>query len=927
MKKNSNFVDGRMRLNVDVLKNLRKNLGLSQSKLADYAIFQRKNISIASIKRAELGEPVIYRTALQLASLFNTDISVLMAEHEVNDDLYAKKIKFTKEYDLGMVGRESELHQIKYFINGSKKTNTSRLIYIRGIAGIGKTKLFNQTCAVADEVGFGIVRCHIRNPAILADYSLFSSIALSLLGLNTTEALEANHYLLDIILSCKGVSESINVHIRNILGLHSSLEDEKLYSAMTHAARQKKQHDSLCELIRVSVKNKNICILIDDLHWADKKSLNSIGSLISETQSLPVVWVLTSRHEQDPFETMLRPYLVDFQVNFIELTALNKNESEALARQLLPENEDRQLKCISQAQGNPLFLTQLLLSNEDADLPVSVKDLMYFKINNLNEIDRNAIELAAALHTEISLEMFNFLLDLNNYSPDTLIRQSLLRSSGLNTYVFVHDLILRAIYEQINTKKLQKYHFIIANYYKASDVINYAVHLEKAKHKDAPKVILTAINEKLKIGSYFEALELLGVYENISYAEISLFELNFIKGKIFVAIGSTNEALTAFKCAYKSNSQIIEQLQTAVEIAKIYNILDELEEEQKIIDQHVPLAKKEENYSLLAQLLYLKGNIYFPRGDYEKSKQLHSEAVEIAIKAKDFRTEALALSGLGDSFYARGWMKDASRFFLQCLNICKDNSFPDIEGSNKFMLATTSLYLNKTEFALENALESIVVCKKCGNLRAEIVSRLTAGWLYTSMGKIDLGLNEFHEGIGICEKIGASRFKPFLLEGVAKCLYLIGEQSDSYLVMREALFLARNGNLLKFIGPWLLGTLSIISTDSNERSDAIEEGLKILNEGCVGHNYYRFYVSAAESLIADGKLVKARGLVNMFKDYTKEQPCPWADHHIQLIDLHLRKMVEPHFLVESDLNNAIAKGVEYKISYVSPNLHLIKINK
>lgn len=71
-------LDGRVQLNTALLKKLRLERGLSQAKLAEQARENRQPLSIASIKRAELGEPVIYRTAAQLASLFNVAVHELL---------------------------------------------------------------------------------------------------------------------------------------------------------------------------------------------------------------------------------------------------------------------------------------------------------------------------------------------------------------------------------------------------------------------------------------------------------------------------------------------------------------------------------------------------------------------------------------------------------------------------------------------------------------------------------------------------------------------------------------------------------------------------------------------------------------------------------------------------------------------------------
>jgi len=70
--------DGRIVLHPARLKALRKKHGWSQEVLADRSVTQRRWVSIASIKRAETGKSVLYRTARNLALLFQVELDALL---------------------------------------------------------------------------------------------------------------------------------------------------------------------------------------------------------------------------------------------------------------------------------------------------------------------------------------------------------------------------------------------------------------------------------------------------------------------------------------------------------------------------------------------------------------------------------------------------------------------------------------------------------------------------------------------------------------------------------------------------------------------------------------------------------------------------------------------------------------------------------
>lgn len=70
--------DGRVLLNPLFLKRLRQKRGLSQDALAQLCLDKHLALSLASIKRAEAGKAVSYRTARHLAGIFNTELDSLM---------------------------------------------------------------------------------------------------------------------------------------------------------------------------------------------------------------------------------------------------------------------------------------------------------------------------------------------------------------------------------------------------------------------------------------------------------------------------------------------------------------------------------------------------------------------------------------------------------------------------------------------------------------------------------------------------------------------------------------------------------------------------------------------------------------------------------------------------------------------------------
>ncbi len=78
--------DGRLPLNIRELKQQRKRLGLSQDKLAEACFDQGFVVSISSIKRAESGANVLYRTAKNLAEFYGIPVERLLLDSSQPED-------------------------------------------------------------------------------------------------------------------------------------------------------------------------------------------------------------------------------------------------------------------------------------------------------------------------------------------------------------------------------------------------------------------------------------------------------------------------------------------------------------------------------------------------------------------------------------------------------------------------------------------------------------------------------------------------------------------------------------------------------------------------------------------------------------------------------------------------------------------------
>ncbi len=201
-------------------------------------------------------------------------------------------------------------------------------------------------------------------------------------------------------------------------------------------------------------------------------------------------------------------------------------------------------------------------------------------------------------------------------------------------------------------------------------------------------------------------------------------------------------------------------------------------------------ASRDNLTSELAQLHYLRGNLYFPLGNLDGCLEQHQLALDFARQVGSTESEALALSGLGDAKH-----------------------------------------------------------------------------------HLEIGMR-------LADELGATRFEAFFL------IYFIriariedGENTRALVMINKAADDSREMGIT-FLGPWVLSTLALLDDDPASRKKALDEGEKILGEGCVGHNYFAFYRDAMEVALAERDWAGLNRFAASLEDYGLPEPLPLADYFI-----------------------------------------------
>ena len=169
---------------------------------------------------------------------------------------------------------------------------------------------------------------------------------------------------------------------------------------MDAKARQRGMATVLAELLRSASQDSAVLVTIEDLHWANDATLYLLAQLAAAAEKCAAVIAMTTRFDGDPFDANWRSQSSGSLAVTIDLRPLRPEDATQLAVGVIAELDEFARQCVARAEGNPLFLEQLLrnrLADSDGKLPLSIQGVVLARLDNLAEQDRRALQAASIL--------------------------------------------------------------------------------------------------------------------------------------------------------------------------------------------------------------------------------------------------------------------------------------------------------------------------------------------------------------------------------------------------------------------------------------------------------------------------------------------------------------------------------------------------
>ena len=773
------------------------------------------------------------------------------------------------------VGRRAEVSQFEAACRAGLDANRGQVLYLRGEAGIGKTRLVEEFGDIAGAHGFTAHTGLVLDFGIERGEDAIARILRSLLRQAIGGEDSDPPALVAGAVQSGAIDAAQEVFLHDLLGLALPPSLRGLYDAMSSETRRQGRQDCVAAIARHAAGQRPILIAVEDLQWADDQILGHVAQLAQITRASPVLLVLTARPEGDPLDHAWRAAAGRVPLTTIDLGPLAPDEAMALARQFESDALDIAQRCVTRAEGNPLFLVQLLRSasaGADAQeaVPGSIQSVMLSLVDRLQAPDRRSIQAASVLGQRFADSALRAIVGDGAAGFEGLIEHHLLRRVG-EDYLFQHALIQESVYESLLSEQRKLFHGRAAAWFADRDSMLHARHLDRAEDPGAAQAYLAAAAAERQRFHYEAALT--SVERALAKAETDAmrFEVRILQGATQNDLGRTLESIESFRAAADLADDGPARLRAWLGLVWGLRVADRYDEAIALLERAELIARQHGLDLELAWIHYQRGNIFFPLGKIERCQAEHEIALDHARRAGSREAEALAWSGLGDASYARGLMRTANNAFSRCVEIAHTEGLGRIEVVNRGVRAITSLMLGDVAGSKEDSTRASDMARLVGDLRGEMIAGHVRFQLAFQAGDLGSLAAMGHREIEIAQTLRAPRFEA---EGLILLSLAIPARQEQ--LLREALAICRATGMA-FVGPIALAMLSMVTDDDQERKRALAEGESVLEQGCPWHSMAGFIGAAMEGALWRGEWDEAERLAGRLEASTRIEPLPPID--------------------------------------------------
>ena len=775
------------------------------------------------------------------------------------------------------VGRHNEMRQLSGALRAVLESGAGTAICVRGEPGIGKTRLIEELRSGAIALGYACHTGHVLDFGVRKGQDAIPMILAGLLQVAAPGDESARRSAVEGCVSEGLIAPDHAVFINDLLDLAQPPELQAMFDAMDNATRTQRAGEAVAAVLKYAASRRPRLVVIEDVHWASASVLRHLAQLTITATEIPVMLVMTSRVEGDPLDKIWRASTHGSPLMTIDLGPLRPEEARLLAGGFIEASNRFAASCIERAEGNPLFLEQLLRNvqeSEAAAIPPTIQSLVLARMDRLETRDKQALQAASTIGKRFGIAALRALIDDPHYACDALVAADLVRPAG-SDYLFAHALIQEGVYSSLLHSKKRELHRKAADWFGTQEPILRAEHLDRAGDPEAAQAYLTAATDQAGRSRFDVALQLTERGAQLATSASLRCALSLLRGDVLRELGRSQDSISAFREAVQVAEDEAQRCRAWMGVAAGNRVTGDFAAAMEALNQAEPIAQRLGLVADSSRIRHTRGNLYFAQGKVSECHDEHQSALAFARQVGDPECEAHALSGLGDAQYARGRMLTALGYFRDCVELSRQAGLVRVEAPNRAMVGHCLLYSNELDRAVAEAQAACDAAHKIGLVQSEIFAQESVTFLLVMAGRYDEAERAGLRCLTLARPAGARRFESAVLFVLATLGIAQGNLEVARQQLAESLELARQTGM-GFLGAAIFGAIAYAAADPIERRRALEQGEALLREPCVSHCHLWFYWTAIDAALAAREWSEAVRYANALEDYVRGEPLPWA---------------------------------------------------
>ncbi len=724
--------------------------------------------------------------------------SLIIAINKMDENGIIDFNRKEKKKDI-FTGRERELNYLRDVIKELEKG--SKIILVRGEAGIGKTRLIFE----------------MRKEIMKKGYEFFW-------GKAYFDSSEPYLPFKEIFENYLNTGKDENIKLLVNMANSSFYKDSgmRVEDRRSFESQRNSMWWEISERIKDIATIRPLIIFIDDLQWADKATLQFLLYLGDHLRNSPVLLIGTIRegenneYLEDVLERMSRMQLYEE----LKLKGLKWRDAKEIIENIVGRKDvpNRFIDLIyRRTMGNPLFIREIIremleegkIEREKGEypkegelkIPEMIEQLVQRRVKLVDTTGKKLLEVGSVIGENIPYNLLLSAAGMEEFElldhVDNLINLGLwYEEPDEEKLSFSHGLIQLAVYENIPRIKRKKLHLMIAEKMEEiyKDNLNkyyseLAYHYERGgNYKNAVEYYMKAGEEAEKIYAHDVAIDfyervlklntdkekkfkiynklgeiygIIGEYEKAEgyYRKVLEMVEGEEKAEIKMKIGDLYEKKGEYEMAMRNYKDALNSLsENSALYPRIYNSISWIEKRRGNYESSIEYAKKAIEISDgdkdRARVYHNMGTVYLDMGEYEFALKFLNKAVEIHKKIEDLRGLGASYNNIGLIFTQMGNMNEALKYYEKSLNVMKKVGDIYAVGNIYNNIGAIYYYRGNLNKALEYYEKSLETQEKIGDKYGISLSLMNIGEVYLERGEIKKALEFFRKSLNISEDMG-----------------------------------------------------------------------------------------------------------------------------------------------------------------------------